>query len=595
MGALGNPFRRALYSTPSIWLKGVVYLNARTYTRASAVLEPVGRGIILSGNGYNAQVRPLSPLRSQLANIHIQSRYNSSSSNANQDTLYKKMLAEKDRVLGQTTNVFTRFKINLRWFLKRSTNSFSVDDIGALISWILVSHVLVFIIWTTSFVSLIIYLMNTVLAQEYLARKIGKLITNNNNLTVVFENAIVPSWSSGKITFNKVFVSRRPYGRNNAFTKGSQGEAMQRATLALSENLLVSRDDFEEGNYTQFDLTIEEVQISLSFTKWINGRGFIDEVSINGLRGVVDRTHLVWKPNDDPANYKNVYQVGDIEISNFIMNDVLVTLYQPNGFRPFQVSIFNCNLPQLRKHWLFFDILNASSVSGTYDNSMFTIHRKVRFNKNDTKSRIVTQLRIDNLDIDHLNASMEGPFGWITEGTVDMVGNIFLPDKNTDSLAISEITSEMANKILNITDTKPDEIVSKKNIKKLDYSKIDPNKHFVMDFFLKLNNVKAEVPLFTPELTYKNSALIRPIVGYINSRRTYIPIKCMVIKDKSDFEGSWTVYDSYLMNDLSSEVNDAFADYVADEQHRSIRVKKVAFWSLQLFLQLILMGLATIA
>ncbi|KAG0668642.1 Mitochondrial distribution and morphology protein 31, mitochondrial precursor [Maudiozyma exigua] len=515
-----------------------------------------------------------------------------------ENLIYKRRLNERNRLLEETENIWGRLKIRLRWFLKKSTNPFNTDDIGALISWILVSHVLVFIIWTTTFVSLIIYLMNTVFAQEYLAKKIGKLITSNNNLTVIFENAIVPSWSSGKITINKVFVSRRPYGEDDTFNKGSQQDAMQRATLALSENLLVSRDDFEEGNYTQFDLTIEEVQVSLSFTKWINGKGFIDELSINGLRGVVDRTHLVWKANDDPRNYKNVYHVGDLEIAKFVMNDALVTLYQPNGFRPFQVSIFNCELPQLRKHWLFYDILNANSISGTYDNSMFTIHRRLRFNENDTKSRIVTQLRIDNLDIDHLNASMEGPFGWIEEGSVDMVADIFLPDEansGVDSFALPELISDVSNKILKRSNSKEDEIISTKNLNNLNYRKLDPNEYFVMDFYLKLNNIRAQVPLFTNELTYTNNALIRPIVAYMNSRRTYIPIKCMVVKKKSDFEGCWTIYDSYLMNDLSAEVYDAFADYVSDERRQSIRVKKVAFWSLQLLLQLILMGLGAIA
>ena len=562
-------------------------------------LLPTTRNSFIRIPKYNYTTNPLN-------NSLIQKRYLSSEQyqidttnrKIRENLIYKRRLNERNKLLKETDTILGRLKIRIRWFLKRSTNPFNTDDIGALISWILVSHVLVFIIWTTTFVSLIIYLMNTVLAQEYLAKKIGKLITSNNNLTVIFENAIVPSWSSGKITFSKVFVSRRPYGEDDTFNKGSQQDAMQRATLALGENLLVSRDDFEEGNYTQFDLTIEEVQVSLSFTKWINGKGFIDELSINGLRGVVDRTHLVWKPNDDPRNYKNIYHVGDLEIAKFVMNDALVTLYQPSGFRPFQVSIFNCELPQLRKHWLFYDILNANSISGTYDNSMFTIHRRLRFNENDTKSRVVTQLRIDNLDIDHLNASMEGPFGWIEEGSVDMIADIFLPDESSsgvDSFALTELISDVSNKILKRSNSKEDEIISTKNLNNLNYSKLDPNEYFVMDFYLKLNNIKAQVPLFTNELTYTNNALIRPIVAYMNSRRTYIPIKCMVVKKKSDFEGCWTIYDSYLMNDLSAEVYDAFADYVADDQRQSIRLKKVTFWSLQLLLQLILMGLGAIA
>lgn len=286
-----------------------------------------------------------------------------------------KYITERDSLLVQTNNIFTKLKINIRWFLKKSTRPFNSDDISAFISWILVSNIFIFIFWTTTFVSLILYLVNTVFAQEYLASKIGKFITKNDSLSIVFETAIVPDWSSGKISFQKVFVSRRPKV-SHGFTKGSQQDALQRAKLALSEKILVNQQDFDNGNYTQFDLTIDQVDISLNFRKWINGKGILDEVTINGLRGVIDRTHVTWKKDDDPKNYLNVYQPGDFEISKFTMNDVLCTLYQPNGFRPFQVSIFNCDLPQLRKHWLFYDILNANNINGTYDDSMFTIHKK---------------------------------------------------------------------------------------------------------------------------------------------------------------------------------------------------------------------------
>lgn len=511
-----------------------------------------------------------------------------------------KYITERDSLLVQTNNIFTKLKINIRWFLKKSTRPFNSDDISAFISWILVSNIFIFIFWTTTFVSLILYLINTVFAQEYLASKIGKFITKNESLSIVFESAIVPDWSSGKISFQKVFVSRRPKV-SRGFTKGSQQDALQRAKLALSERILVNQQDFDNGNYTQFDLTIDQVDISLNFRKWINGKGILDEVTINGLRGVIDRTHVVWKKDDDPKNYLNVYQPGDFEISKFTMNDVLCTLYQPNGFRPFQVSIFNCDLPQLRKHWLFYDILNANNINGTYDNSMFTIHKKFRTDDQHQDPTLLwkqmTRFRVDNLDIDHLNAGIEGPFGWINEGRVNMIGDVLLPDDDaaSDSLQLTEILTEIGDRLIKkakrYTSSLP--LVGPGFSPAVD--EIDPNDYFIMDFSLRLYNVKAEVPLFTSSLTYINSALIRPIVGYINSHRTYIPIKCRIVKKKSDFEGSWTIYDSYLMRDLSAEAYDAFADYVADDEKRTLRLRRVGFWSLQLILQVILMSLGAIA
>ncbi|CAI4064160.1 Mdm31p SKDI_08G2400 [Saccharomyces kudriavzevii IFO 1802] len=511
-----------------------------------------------------------------------------------------KYITERDSLLAQTNNVFTKLKINIRWFLKKSTRPFNSDDISAFISWILVSNIFIFIFWTTTFVSLVLYLVNTVFAQEFLASKIGKFITKNDSLSIIFETAIVPDWSSGKISFQKVFVSRRPKV-SHGFAKGSQQDALQRAKLALSEKILVNQQNFDNGNYTQFDLTIDQVDISLNFRKWINGKGILDEVTINGLRGVIDRTHVAWKKDDDPKNYLNVYQPGDFEISKFTMNDVLCTLYQPNGFRPFQVSIFNCDLPQLRKHWLFYDILNANNINGTYDNSMFTIHKKFRTDDQHQDPTLLwkqmTRFRVDNLDIDHLNAGIEGPFGWISEGRVNMIGDVLLPDEDaaSDSLQLTEILTEIGNRLLKeakrYTSSFP--LVGPGFSRTVD--EIDPNDYFIMDFSLKLYNVKAEVPLFTSGLTYINNALIRPIVGYINSHRTYIPIKCRIVKKKTDFEGSWTIYDSYLIRDLSAEAYDAFANYVADDEKRTLRLKRVGFWSLQLVLQVILMSLGSIA
>lgn len=509
-----------------------------------------------------------------------------------------KFITERDRHLAQTTTLFEKLKINIRWFLTKSTRPLKIKAILAtFVSGVVVSNLLIVLFWTTSFFSIIIYLLNTVLAQEYVARKVGNFLTKNTALSVVFESAIVPDWSSGKISFNKVFVSRRPK-LAASFTKGSQKDAMQRAELALREGLLVNRQDFDEGNYTQLDITIERLEISLSLSKWLNGKGILDEVSINGLRGVVDRTHVYWKPTDDPRDFLNVHHPGDFEISRFIMNDVLFTLYQPDKFRPFQVSIFNCDLPQLRKHWLYYDILNATTMSGTYDDSMFTIHKRLQtsFEPDGTSSspwRRVTRCRVDNLDIDHLNAGMNGPFGWITEGQVDMIGDILLPDNEADPNQLSEILTEIGDRLFK-------EAVRYSYL--LSYpptppavEEIDPNQYFIMDFFLKLHNVRAEVPLYSEELGYINGALIRPIVGYINSKRTYIPIKCRVVKNISDFEGSWTVYDSLLMNDLSAEVYDAFAEYVADDRKRTARIKQVGFWSLQLILQVVLMSLSAIA
>ena len=510
----------------------------------------------------------------------------------------------KEQLLAKATNMYSRFKIRLKWLLKKSNRPFNTDDYSAFFSWIVVGNVFLFFVATTTFFSLVIFTANTVFAQEFVARKFGELITKNSNITVTFESAIVPGWSDGKISFRKCFVSRRPK-KIEKFTKGSQQEEYEKS---LQVNVDEEEDVFEDdGNYTQFDLTIEEVNISLSFSKWVNGTGMIETLEMKGVRGVVDRTHVRWDPDDDATNYKNIYHPGDFEFEDFKMEDVLFELKQPNEFRPFDVSIYNCELSKLRKHWLFYDFLNAEIMSGSYDHSLFTVHKKQRLSDFSSTGRQnslnnwkrVTCLRVDSLNIDHLNKGLEGPFGWITNGKVDMVGEVMVPPDNNNDIGVKEIVNMIAESITKeATRYKNPEVHSKHpdmhtRLTHDDYT--DISKYFVLDLTIRLNNVRATLPFKAPELSYINYALIRPIVAYINSKNTFIEIHNRVVKNIKDFEGSWTVYDSLLMDDISEEVYDNFVDYVADEEARLIRVKRVGFWSLQLLLQVVLFGLGALS
>lgn len=546
--------------------------------------------------------------------------------NTNPNTNPRVFNPTKEQLLAKATNFFSRLRIRFKWLMKRSNRPFNTDDYSALFSWLVMGNALLFFLATTTFFSLVILTANTVLAQEFVARKLGEFITKNSNLTVVFEHAIVPGWSDGKISFRKCFVSKRPKVLKT-FIKGSLSEAYAASLIRESDEEQVEMED--DGNYTQYDLTIEEVNISLSFKKWVNGTGIVETMEIKGLRGVVDRTHVHWDPNDDARNYKNVYHPGDFEFEDFKMEDVLFKLKQPNGFREFDVAIYNCELTRLRKHWLFYDFLNANIMSGSYDNLLFTIHKRQRLDDfridetfteesnriqqqsesveaivdshsdPSTKSQFqrVTRLRVDSLNVDHLNTGLEGPFGWITHGKVDMIGDLMVPQENKD-LNVSELVLIIAESIRKeATRYRNPAVVDNHHHSHLPQNPSstitteDILNYFVLDLTIRLNNVKASVPFQTPELSYINYALIRPIVAYINMKNTFIEIHNRVVKNLDDFSGSWTIYDSLLMDDISTEVYDNFVDYVANEEARLVRMKKFGFWSLQLLLQLMVFGL----
>ncbi|KAJ5582741.1 hypothetical protein N7535_001361 [Penicillium sp. DV-2018c] len=511
----------------------------------------------------------------------------------------------KEELLAAATGFWSRLKVRFKWFSIRSVRPFNLDEITALFSWVLLGHIVWVVVGTTTFFSLLILAINTVFAQETLAGWVGNYLTKSSGVKVVFESAIVPKWKDGVITFKNVFVSRRPGQGTGHVSKGSSKSAAAAAAArgeTGSEDALVVSDEEEDTNYTQFDLSIETVNVTLSFTKWLNGKGPLHDVEVKGIRGVVDRRHVHWPEEDlDPKSYRHEHHPGDFEIDSFKMHDLLVTVYQPDNFRPFSVSIFSCDLPQLRKQWLFYDFLSANMMSGSYDNSLFTIHARQTHGftgvRQDTEAedegkhspwKKHNRIRVDGLNIDHLNRGVQGPFSWIHEGTVDIIADIMFPAENDESLA--KVMADFYDRLeTTVTTNRYPEPVSSNPRQD---SETEDRRFIAMDLRVHLNNVRAVVPIFTRDLSYINNALIRPIVAYINSKRTFIPINCRLVKRVGDFDGSWTTFDSGLMDDLSAATYDAFARDVVDDQARKRRFKKVGFWSLQLAAQAIFMGMA---
>ncbi|KAK4227449.1 putative mitochondrial distribution and morphology protein 31, mitochondrial precursor [Podospora fimiseda] len=549
----------------------------------------------------------------------------------------------KEELLAATNGFLERLKVRFKWFSIRSMRPWNVDEWGAFVSWFFLGHLVWILVGTTTFFSLIIITINTVFAQETLAKWIGDYLTQSAGLTVVFESAIVPRWKDGVITFRNVFVSRRPGQERSSVKKGSSNAAAEAAAARHA-----ALEEADDGNYTQFDVTIDTVNVRLSFLKWWNGKGLLKDAEVKGVRGVVDRTSVKWSDEEvDPLTFRHEHNPGDFELDHFKMEDLLVTVHQPDGFRPFSVSIFSCELPQLRKQWLFYDFLSASHMSGAYDGSLFTIHPRQIHGVSAANDRgreeldapsawkKFSRLRIDGLKIDHLNRGVEGPFGWIYEGNVDIVADVMFPADPAEGIGkvVSEFYDKMeeavtSNRYLRILDPTAtlkreqeeetailnspgvlhhgDETplslgeipssplpTSAHHHPKASLEKEEVPSYLVMDLRISLNNVRAAVPLFNnPHISYVNQALVRPIVAYINAKRTYIPINCRIVKRVTDFDGSWTVWDCGLMDDTSAEVYSAFAYNVEDQQSRVRRFKRVGVWTVSLIVHALLAGVA---
>lgn len=462
-----------------------------------------------------------------------------------------------------------------------------------------------------------------------MASWIGDYLTQSAGVTVVFESAIVPKWKDGVISLRKVSVSRRPGQVQSSVSKGSAAVAAAAAEHSAADYHEEHEEVVDDGNYTQFDLTINTVNVTLSFLKWWNGKGLLKDVEMKGIRGEVDRRHVVWaEDNLDPLSYRHEHQPGDFELDYFKLDDLKVTVHQPEGFRPFEACIYSCELPQLRKQWLFYDLLSANNMSGSYDGSLFTIHTPLVDSLggentfgNPSAWKKSTRLRIDGLRIDHLNRGVTGPFGWIYEGRVDIMADVMLPTEEEEGLGkvVSDFYDQLddlvtSNRIRLLRkagiedepevealpwDTQntdrlgariPQELIPEKD--QSEPTAAEDRRYLVFDLRIRLNDVKSAVPLLTNDISYVNQALVRPIVAYINSRRTYIPITCRFAKRQSDFDGSWTTFDSGLMDDLSAETYTAFALNVENQQNRIRRLKKVGGWTLSLLIHVICGGMA---
>ena len=113
------------------------------------------------------------------------------------------------------------------------------------------------------------------------------------------------------------------------------------------------------------------ILLSLSMT----GRGLITECTLKGVRGVMDRRHVTWSPDWKPT--RRAAQPGDFEMDHFVIEDLLITVLNPK-FRPYTISIFNADLPRLRKQWLLYDAMCADSINGMFDNCLFSVHKPQR-------------------------------------------------------------------------------------------------------------------------------------------------------------------------------------------------------------------------
>ncbi|GAA5854559.1 hypothetical protein JCM3766R1_006076 [Sporobolomyces carnicolor] len=623
-----------------------------------------------------------------------------------------------DQLLHLSNSFFDRLKIRFKWFTIRSYRRFRLDDWSAFFSIGILSTLGWFLIKTTSAFAVVFVLVNSLSSQEWLANKLGQYLTESTGVKIVFESAIVPNWgifgssdggeaargggggggrdghgagsssSSGRgstrIVFKNVYISRGP-------VKGELGVLPTEAELAHEDRGIrsieeqrrtdgVDDDEADEAlerelklremvaGWTHFHLSIDTVEVTLSLRRWLDGKGLVKNAVVRGVRGVIERSHIEYDPDapTDRFAYRNKPKPGDFHLESLQIQDFLVTIYQPENFRPYTFSIFNADIRKFRKQWLFYDLMAAESITGQVDNCLFSLHRPQSIGRTseedlrDARWSRMSRFRIDGVPIDHMqSASDTGVMSWVTSGRLDLVADIRFPredDQDLDlSALVADLVDDLAGRLSNkangggregeripgrtsltrdalkvpsdddvsevgrpsregfrekerrerrkallfaraIKSSEPgdDEEVTRKfqeSIERLekrdrdghaddDDDFDDEDKIVSIDLDLRFKDLKAHVPYFTSNLSYVNNALIRPIVAFINSNRTLIPIHCEIDLGLSEFNGSWTTYDVGILERMSEQVYSALAHHV--ESQNDARIQTVGLWTLQM-------------
>lgn len=71
----------------------------------------------------------------------------------------------KEELLAAANGFWERFKVRFKWLSIRSMRPWNADEWGAFVSWFILSHLVWILVGTTTFVSILIFSINTVFAQ----------------------------------------------------------------------------------------------------------------------------------------------------------------------------------------------------------------------------------------------------------------------------------------------------------------------------------------------------------------------------------------------------------------------------------------------
>jgi len=537
--------------------------NKNSLLKSHSISRKLFKGI--RNNKNNGGSNDVNSCNENGGNSEIKNDTSNNGSSINKDnTLNKKLLIEKkDNVhhfyVKQKPKKTFKSRRQQRRERRKEKRKTIADELLTFLLWFLYSNTLVLVLTSGAILSFSLFIFNSVQFQEYVTGIIGNYLSKVTGYKITFDSTMIPLWKEKSVIFKNITVQY-----NVDTVKEMQQKELNKKQkkqkiigyLTFNRNKIESKEEEikVDDNFTYYDLKIDEIDMYISPMKLMRGKNFIKKCLVKGVRGDIDRRNIYNDPNDvyDPSFERKKHHNREFAIKKLSIEDMSVNMLCKN-FRPYKIAIFNADLSKFRLRYIVHDILSANSIVGMLDSSLFSIYRP--YHNAHRKSQLngipdvrKSYLKINSLPIDFLNNGDPGPFGWINNGTIDINTTLEIPQ------------------------------VFKNQTENIELDKTIP---LTAVFDVKLDNLKASVPIKPPELSYMTSALIRPIVAFMNSNHTSIPLSFEFELPMDNLDGSWTLFDSEIASAFGTGMGTSITELVKNERERNKAIKHVGLWSLQ--------------
>eukprot|EP01117_Protostelium_nocturnum_P018321 TRINITY_DN7642_c0_g1_i1.p1 TRINITY_DN7642_c0_g1~~TRINITY_DN7642_c0_g1_i1.p1 ORF type:complete len:543 (-),score=129.42 TRINITY_DN7642_c0_g1_i1:592-2220(-) len=320
------------------------------------------------------------------------------------------------------------------------------------------------------------------------------------SLFIIQHNPLTEEWINDKIGqhINDQTGLNITYDRTNFLKSAFEGK------LNLTNVRIVRSNPIPPSeNFCVFDMTIEKVNMKTSFLWWLRGRGFVKEIQISGVRGVVDRRTEWYDPHWRPRNW-DVYW-GDFWFKNVSVRDCRFTLYFPDpSQRPVAVYLYKLDTKRIRRRYLLYDLVCSKKIEAVFDGCPISYHPVKNAKKIPFLGREM-MLKVNGLSVDLLSRNAEGPLGWLARGEIDFNFQVFVPP---------------------------------------DHYNVD---NISMNIYTRINRMKMDPPLSTD----LSNAIAIPVARYFNKYKKSVKINSHINFPMKHFDKSWSLADAEFWDKMS--------------------------------------------